>query len=101
MYLLCAYCIIYVYIMFVLCMYVRIAAMAVALGNLYRDEVEVADENLVGVLAAACILKYKALIDGYDSKHLRTFFSHFYSFPIFLRICSYSLPCTQKFPIFH
>ncbi|KAL5015976.1 hypothetical protein ScPMuIL_005565 [Solemya velum] len=39
-------------------------AMAVALGNLYHDELDVNTEDVAGVLAAASVLGFKTLIDG-------------------------------------
>ena len=39
-------------------------AMAITLGNLYHEDVDVDVEQVAGVLAAACILQFKALIKG-------------------------------------
>ncbi|KAL4232314.1 BTB POZ domain-containing protein 16 [Mactra antiquata] len=38
--------------------------MAIALGNMYHDDIDVGTEHLAEVLAAACVLQFKALIDG-------------------------------------
>lgn len=38
--------------------------MAIALGNMYHDDIDVDNERLAEVLAAACILQFKALIKG-------------------------------------
>ena len=40
------------------------SAMAITLGNLYHEDVDVDVEQVAGVLAAACILQFKALIKG-------------------------------------
>ena len=41
--------------------------MAVALGNMYHDDIEIDKDHAAGVLAAACILQYNALIKAYVS----------------------------------
>ena len=46
------------------CSSIDIAALAVALGNLYHDDIEVETSDVVGVLAAAHILKFKHLQEG-------------------------------------
>ena len=38
--------------------------MAIALGNMYHDDIDVDVEQVAGVLAAACVLQFKALIKG-------------------------------------
>ena len=40
------------------------SAMAIALGNMYHDDIDVDVEQVAGVLAAACVLQFKALIKG-------------------------------------
>ncbi|XP_074640832.1 BTB/POZ domain-containing protein 16-like [Tubulanus polymorphus] len=47
-------------------------ALAVALGNLYHEEVDVEDSDVAGVLAAAHALKFKALSEGCVSLMLKT-----------------------------
>ncbi|XP_045189998.2 BTB/POZ domain-containing protein 16-like isoform X4 [Mercenaria mercenaria] len=44
--------------------YVTKTGMAIALGNMYHDDIDVDNERLAEVLAAACILQFKALIKG-------------------------------------
>ncbi|XP_060580646.1 BTB/POZ domain-containing protein 16-like isoform X2 [Ruditapes philippinarum] len=44
--------------------FVTKTGMAIALGNMYHDEIDVDNERLAEVLAAACILQFKALIKG-------------------------------------
>lgn len=39
-------------------------AMAIALGNMYHEDVDVDNEQLAGVLAAASILRFKNLVNG-------------------------------------
>lgn len=39
--------------------------MAIALGNLYHDDMDVDQEMLGEVLAAASILQFQALVKGY------------------------------------
>lgn len=41
-----------------------VAAVAVALGNLYHDELEVDVNDVAGVLVVATILDFKSLVDG-------------------------------------
>ena len=41
-----------------------VPALAVALGNLYHEEVEVEQQDLCGVLAAANVLGFVHLING-------------------------------------
>ena len=38
--------------------------MAVALGNMYHDDIDVDTELLPEVLAAACVLQFESLIKG-------------------------------------
>ena len=42
--------------------FVCFPAMAIALGNLYHDDIDVDKEQVAGVLAAASVLQFKALI---------------------------------------
>lgn len=44
--------------------------MAIALGNMYHDDVDVDVEHLAGVLAAASILQFDALVKGYSICHI-------------------------------